>query len=128
MERPAGFLNLVAKTFGENKTHHFILSPGDFFDGGELTISVKKLSVGESIRLGLDPKRQRRQLYCEGKFLRDGREFHFVLIDYGGKYWLLKQIEVGVLENQIDHGFKAYPGFLSSEKLYSYLMETLIKA
>lgn len=126
MPRPVGFLDLVKQKLGDsNKTIHLDLEDGRFFDGGELTISVRNISVGQSIDLGLDPHAQRMRLYCEGKFFRNGHEIHFKLDDYGGDEWSIQQVEAGFRydDARLEQAFITYTGFPTSDLIYKNLME-----
>jgi hypothetical protein len=126
MPRPAGFLELVTQKLGDaNKTLHLHLEDGKFFNGGELTVSIQKLSVDQSSVLGLDPHSQRIRLYCEGKFFRGGHEIHFKLDDFGGDEWSIQQVEAGFRQDydHLEHAFAVYTGFPTSDLIYRNLMD-----
>ncbi|MBI2091733.1 MAG: hypothetical protein HYT75_01885 [Deltaproteobacteria bacterium] len=121
MVRPAGFIDEIAQKVGDNKTVHFELKEGQFFDGGEVTVSVHKLSAYEAEKLGLDPETQRKRLYCEGKYFKDGGEFHFSILDYGAGKWEIKQLEANIDSDTWSISSGAYAGLVSSEDLYRSL-------
>ncbi len=76
------------------KECHF--DSGTFFNGGDLQVRVDKYTESQCTQMGLDPKTNARQVFCQGRcFTEDGREFHFVL-NAKGDSWDFKMLQAGL--------------------------------
>lgn len=109
----------------DNCTKCFHFEQGEFFDGGEFTCSISKLSASESLHLGLGAEAENRRLYCEGRFFSQGIEYHFTLVDYGGKNWSINQMEAGVVQDSWESSTNTYAHFPLKEDLYQTIAKAL---
>ena len=112
-------------TLGGNVTRQFHFKEGDFFDGGDVTVSVKELTPAEARALGVDPQTCKNRLYCEGKFFNHGFEYHFTLLDCGGANWALKIFESQIAKDSWELSTGTFAKFPSSKEIYERLSTCL---
>jgi hypothetical protein len=122
-----GVIDKVANRIGDGKTERVELHKGEFFDGGEVTVAIQKLTLLQAEKLGLDTETQRRRLYCEGKYFKDGSEIHFSIIDYGDGRWEVKQVEAYSMPDTWSISSSSFTGLVSSEELYRNLEDVFAR-
>jgi len=115
------FIDVVKKNIGENVTKRLTFKEGEFFDGGEVMVSVKNITPPEARALGLDPLTCGNRLYCEGKFFNDGFEYHFTLLDCGNNNWAIKMFESQVVGDTWEMSTGTYAKFPTSQEIYEKL-------
>jgi len=115
------FIDAVASRVGENVTKKFQFKEGEFFDGGEVIVSMRKLTPPEARALGLDAATCTNRFYCEGKFFLSGLEYHFTLLDCGGNNWALKMFESEAAGNSWELSTGTYAKFPTSQEIYEKL-------